>query len=116
MAVDPLVITVEGSHYPGSDIRKHLDEDWTSHLENDNSDAFVLPLAPDRLHKSNASGGRPYGMILTDGCVDGLFSAHAKMPFVAHLNWVFHDAGFPWPSGSRQQWRVLYRLREGLPL
>ena len=113
-AADPLVMTVEGARYPGSNIRNYFDEEWTSHIESDNDNAFVLPLAPDRWHKSNTSGGGPYGMILPDGCVDGLFRAHAEMPFVAYLNWVFRDAGFPWPSGSRQQWRVLHRLREDL--
>lgn len=31
----------------------------------------MLPLAPDRLHKDNVSGGPPYGIVLADGCVDG---------------------------------------------
>jgi hypothetical protein len=33
---------------------------------------FVLPLAPDRLHKDNVSGGPPYGIIVPDGCADRL--------------------------------------------
>ncbi|GAA2379931.1 hypothetical protein GCM10010170_086880 [Dactylosporangium salmoneum] len=42
------------------------------------------------------------------------FVAHAPMPFVGYLNWVFGRGGFPWPSGARQQWRVLHRFRKDL--
>jgi hypothetical protein len=58
----------------------------------------MLPLAPDRLHKDNVSGGPPYGIVLADGCVDGLFVGETTMPFVSYLNWVFRNGGFPWPT------------------
>lgn len=60
----------------------------------------MLPLAPDRLHKDNVSGGPPYGIIVPDGCADGMFAAEATMPFVSYLNWVFSSGGFPRRSAS----------------
>jgi hypothetical protein len=70
----------------------------------------VLPLAPDKFHKQNVSGGGPYGVVLPDACVDGLFSWETTMPFVSYLNWAFSEGGFPLPSGDRNQWRVRHRL------
>lgn len=32
----------------------------------------MLPVAPDRLHKANVSGGDPYGIRLPDGTAEGL--------------------------------------------
>ncbi|MFE3543853.1 hypothetical protein ACFXK0_12875 [Nocardia sp. NPDC059177] len=117
---DPLVIQVEGSHYPGSSIRGYFAEEFGRWRERDAEHPgtrFVLPLAPDRLHKENVSGGGPYGIALPDGCVDGLFSAESTMPFVSYLNWVFDNGGFPWPSGSDAEWRVRHALRQDmLPL
>ncbi|HEU5391725.1 MAG TPA: hypothetical protein VFV73_38085 [Streptosporangiaceae bacterium] len=84
----------------------------------------MLPLAPDKLHKQNASGGPPYGVILPDGCADGLFVGETTMPFVSYLNSVFRQGGFPWPTDSGdwttysgRQWRVWQALtRDLLPL
>ena len=67
---------------------------------------FVLPVAPDRLHKENVSGGQPYGIVLPDACADGLIAGEATMPFVSYLNWVFRNGGSPWPTASDHQWRV----------
>ncbi|GAA4262088.1 hypothetical protein [Dactylosporangium darangshiense] len=115
-AADPLVLDAEGLRY-GEPIRDYYDEIWQAHLEDDRPGLFVLPLAPDRLHKSNTSGGGPYGMILPDGGVEGVFAGEVDMPFVSYLNWVFSHGGFPWPSGNRAQWRVVHRLkRDLLPL
>jgi hypothetical protein len=75
---------------------------------------FVLPLAPDRLHKENVSGGAPYGIVLPDACADGLFVADTTMPFVSYLNWVFRNGGFPWPAGPENQWRVKRALAKDL--
>ncbi|HCU95032.1 MAG TPA: hypothetical protein DHU96_20920 [Actinobacteria bacterium] len=75
---------------------------------------FVLPLAPDRLHKENVSGGPPYGIILPDACVDGLFIGETTMPFVSYLNRVFRNGGFPWPTASDSQWRVKQALAKDL--
>jgi hypothetical protein len=58
---------------------------------------FVLPVSPDMIHKDNVSGGPPYGIILPDGCADGLFVGETTMPFVSYLNWVFRNGGSPGP-------------------
>jgi hypothetical protein len=119
---DPLVIDLEGTRYPTDPIRDYFNDEWTEWTEQQSEDpdgcgSFVLPVAPDRLHKGNISGGGPYGFILPDGCVDGLFSWETTMPFVSYLNWVFGEGGFPWPSGDDNQWRVRHRLvKDLLPL
>jgi hypothetical protein len=118
-AADPLVIEVEGSRYGGEPIRADLDDQWTHWLECRAEDPgtaglFVRPLAPDRLHKDNTSGGAPYGIVVPDGCVDGLFAWETTMPFVSYLNWVFRNGGFPWPSGDDSQRQVRYHLVEDL--
>lgn len=116
---DPLVIEVEGSRYPDyPSIRGYFDDEWEGWREESEERAdvglFVLPLAPDRLHKENVSGGSPYGMVLPDGCVDGLFEAETTTPFVAYLNRVFHHGGFPRWTGSQGERRIKRRLAEDL--
>jgi hypothetical protein len=119
-SADPLVIEVQGSRYPGEPpIREYFDDEWADWQEGqaeavDNGGLFVLPLAPDRFHKDNTSGGPPYGIVLPDGCVDALFSWDTTMPFVSYLNWVFSHGGFPWPSGESSQWKVRHRLVQDL--
>lgn len=121
-AADPLVIEAEGSRYPGEPIQKYFDESHEAWREWDaqspSAGSFVLPLAPDQLHKDNTSGGAPYGIVLPDACVDGLFAADTPMPFVSYLNWVFRNGGFPWPTGSQNQWHVKHALaaKDLLPL
>ncbi|MFE9204574.1 hypothetical protein [Micromonospora sp. NPDC007230] len=121
-SADPLVIELEGSlHADFPSIRDYFADEWNGWRERRAEDAsagvFVLPLAPDRFHKENVSGGSPYGMVLPDGCVDGLFAAETTMPFVSYLNWVFDHGGFPWPTESSSQWRVRRELaRDLLPL
>lgn len=56
---------------------------------------FVLPLASERLHKQNSSGGAPYGIVLPDGCTDGLFAGERRESFVCYLNRVFEYGGLP---------------------
>jgi hypothetical protein len=86
-SADPLMIEVEGSCYPGESIRGYFEEsleawrDWRT--QEPAAGPFVLPLGPDRIHKQNASGGPPYGVVVPDGCVDGLFVSHTTMPFVS---------------------------------
>jgi hypothetical protein len=112
------VIQVEGSHYPGESIRGYFEESldaWTDWSTQDpTAGPFVLPLAPDMLHKQNVSGGSPYGVVVPDGCVDGLFVAETPMPFVSYLNWVFGNGGFPWPTASDAQWKVRHALAKDL--
>jgi len=120
-SADPLVIEAEGSRYAGEPIRGYFEEsheacrEWAA--QDPAAGLFVLPLAPDRLHKENVSGGPPYGVILPDGSADGLFADETTMPFVSYLNWVFSNGGFPWPTASDSQWRVRQALaRDLLPL
>jgi len=118
-SADPLVIEVEGSRYPNApSIRDYFGaelSDWREwNVEDSGAGLFVLPLSPDRLHKENVSGGAPYGIILPDGCVDGLFVGETTMLFVSYLNWVFRNGGFPWPTASESQWRVKQALAKDL--
>jgi len=60
-SADPLVVELEGSRYPNVSLRTYFEEEaeawhgWSAtHPE---AGLFVLPLAPDRLHKDNVSGG-----------------------------------------------------------
>lgn len=120
-AADPLVIEVEGSRLPNSPIRKYFEEDFAAWREwsavDPEVEPFVLPMAPDRFHKDNVSGGAPYGVVLPDGSVDGTFVADTAVPFVAYLNHVFMSGGFPWPTASfTAQTRITQELAEGLLL
>lgn len=109
-SADPLVIELEGSMYPNDAIVDYFSEELSAHEEEPGGDSagpFVLPVAPDRLHKENVSGGSPYGFVLPDGCADGMFSAEVMMPFVSYLQWVFAGGGFPARTGTTEaQWRV----------
>jgi hypothetical protein len=120
-SADPLVIEAEGSRYPGEPIRRHIEdehEQWQERAAQDPAAAlFVLPLAPDRLHKDNVSGGPPYGLILPDRSADGLFAAETPMPFVSYLNQVFSHGGFPGRTFPHNQWQLKQALaRDLLPL
>ncbi|KOV82852.1 hypothetical protein [Nocardia sp. NRRL S-836] len=111
-AADPLVFEVERARSASA----HLEREWADHREAEPGAAglFVLPTAPDMLHKSNTSGGGPYGIVLPDDRADGLFSWETTMPFVSYLNWVFANGGFPWDTGEDGQWAVRYRLGRDL--
>jgi hypothetical protein len=77
------------------------------------------PLAPDRLHKANISGGGPYGVRLPDATAEGLFIAEVALPIVAYLNRVFLDGGFPGPAVGAEKWKVKRALsvrRHGRPV
>lgn len=41
---------------------------------------FELPVAPDRLHKQNVSGGEPYGLVLPDENADGVLAWRVPRP------------------------------------
>lgn len=120
---DPLVLQIEGSHYPDSPIQDFFKSAWEAAREDEKAayperSPIILELAPDRYHKANVSGGAPYGIELPDACADGLFRAEMSMPFVEYLNWVFRRAGFPHITGSStQEWEVTYkRAKDLLPL
>jgi hypothetical protein len=104
------VIEAEGSLYPGEPIRGYFEEsheqwhEWAA--RNPAAGPFVLPLAPDRLHKDNVSGGPPCGLLLPDGSADGLFADETTMPFVSYLNQVFSNGGFPGRTAPDNQWQI----------
>ena len=114
-AADPLVIELEGSSYPGDSIRDHFASEYEYWREGqaesrDGARLFCLPVSPDRLHKNNVSGGGPYGVVVPDGCVDGLWVGETTMPFVTYLNRVFARGGFPGSGVSADAWHHRARL------
>jgi hypothetical protein len=114
---DPLVIEVEGTGYPEASIRDYFDgefEAWQEWSGDGDAGGFVLPVAPDRLHKANVSGGAPYGVRLPDGTAEGLFVGEVAMPFVAYLNLVFRHGGFPASAPGDQQWMIKRALSADL--
>lgn len=115
---DPLVLQVEGLHYPDSSIEDYFAdqwENWRRQPDDANRRPFVLELAPDRLHKSNVSGGAPYGIILPDACTDGFFRGEIGLPFIEYLNSVFRRAGFPYATGGgRAEWEITYQRGQDL--
>jgi hypothetical protein len=116
-SADPLVIELEGAMYPDHSITDYLDDELLGHEESSRPGSlrpFRLPVAPDRLHKENVSGGPPYGFVLPDGCADGVLAAEVSMPFVSYLNWVFSQGGFPVHTGTREEWRIRQLLAADL--
>jgi hypothetical protein len=114
-AADPLVIELEGSKYPDHAIVDYFDDELEAYEEQaEEGEPFVLPLAPDRLHKENISGGSPYGIVLPDGRADGTFDAEETMPFVEYLRWVFAGGGFPVGDGSPEGERIRRELAADL--
>ena len=103
-SADPLIVEIEGSHYPTSDLRSYFSSAYT-HLQkvlpSERRNDFVLPISPDRLHKENVSGGEPYGVIVPDASAEGYFAAERTVPFVSYLIWVFSHGGFPEHTGTR---------------
>lgn len=112
---DPLVVELEGSRYPGDSMRASVEDEvsaWQEErAEDPGTGPFVLPVAPDRLTKDDVSGGAPYGLVVPDGCADGLFVGETTMPFVSYLNGVFAHGGFPWTAVSDDGW---WRVRTAL--
>lgn len=117
-AADPLVIELAGTRYPGVSIRDHYQEefeawkDWSA--DDPGAGGFILPVAPDRLHKANISSDAPYGFRLPDSTAEGLFVGDVAMPFVSYLNWVFRHGGFPGSASGDAQWKVKQGLAAGL--
>ncbi|MFT4225901.1 hypothetical protein [Micropruina sp.] len=115
---DPLVLELEYSRYHDASAQDLYDGEldaWHDSTGDDPSaGCFVLPVAPDRLHKANISGGAPYGLRVPDGCAEGIFVAEVAMPFVDYLNQVFRSGGFPGPVQDEAGWCIRRELAEGL--
>jgi hypothetical protein len=74
-----------------------------------------LPLAPDGLHKSNHSGGDPYGMEIPSSQADALFTDWHRTTFVNYLRIAFRWGGFPgWERYPNRPEKELAHLAEGL--
>ena len=112
-AADPLVLETEGTRYPASNYRDHLEGEFAAWREAPHGAPFSLPVAPDYLHKSNTSGGAPYGVLLPDACADAHLTINGGMGMVPYLRWVFEWGGFPRPTGDREQWTVIHQLTRG---
>ena len=113
-AADPLVVEVAGLRYSGDDVRLYLLDEFEQWHEQPEGKPFSLPVAPDHLHKSNTSGGPPYGVVLPDACADALIISDTATSFVSYLRRVFQAGGFPRWSGSDQQWTITQTLAAGL--
>jgi hypothetical protein len=118
-SADPLVIEIEGSRYSDASIKDYFDAEHRAHERYarerpEDVGLFVLPVAPDCLHKDNVSGGAPYGIIVPDGCADGLFVAETPMPFVTYLNRVFGSGGFPGSGNAMAPWGLRQSLAKDL--
>ena len=115
---DPLVVELEGSRYQGYstlDYWASEREAWQEEsLDAVGSPGFVLPVAPDRLHKANISGGAPYGFRVPDGCADGLFVTDHVGSFVSYLNLVFAHGGFRGFSDGAGVAKIKRALSQGL--
>lgn len=102
LAADPLVVELEGLRYPDSDVRRmYLDEHeaWTENIAFDpNFGDFLLPFAPDRLHKANISGGMPSGVVIGEEGRVVLDSPFQEMGFLDFLNTAFRGYGFLRPD------------------
>lgn len=118
-AADPLVIELEGSQYPDHDITEYFTDELEMHrsVVDHEGGVFQLPVSPDRLHKSNTSGGTPYAILLPDACADATIAMSVHLHFVSYLQWVFEHGGFPRVTDGRDEWRIRQSLaRDLLPL
>jgi hypothetical protein len=115
---DPLVIELEGSRYPDTEITEYFaneHEAWEEEAAHDSTaGSFLLPVSPDRLHKANLSGGQPYGFQIPCSDADGIFATPAEMSFVSYLNFIFENGGFAaWPPGDAME-QLKNRLADGM--
>jgi hypothetical protein len=117
-SADPLVIQLEGSHYPDHTMRAEFEQAWAQWHETTANDGdtepFQLDVAPDQLHKDNVSGGAPYGIRVPDSGADGIFVAETTMTFVSYLNRVFTRGGFPELTGATNERAITAALADGL--
>lgn len=119
------MIDAEGSRHAESrqQFLDDIDNDWNDWREGSRhpyTDLFVFTLAPDKFHKAGDSGGASYGMVVPDGCADGLTAwEEGVTPFVSYLTTVVRCGGFPdyrgrSPDSSRGNRRVTRVLAQDL--
>ena len=106
LVTDPLVVEFEYKSWPFAErdrraARRHFKSEhdsWKFNLkEGGDLGPFALDVAPDALHKTNISGGAPYGVLVPDASVDATFRYDdgALLPFIEYLRLVFRCGGFP---------------------
>lgn len=96
--LDPLVI--DRIWGPSLESLASEREEW---LDDEEDEPWLLPLAPDRFHKANISGGGPYGFTLRSTGIEGAFvwweagsaAGQRTDPFVEYLRLAFRWGGFP---------------------
>lgn len=113
-AADPLVLEVEGTRYPGQDMRAFLADELEMWQEGGDDEPFQLPVAPDALHKDNVSGGPPYGIVLPDAAADGRIVTTDEMFLVDYIRLVLDRGGFPGCSDEDARGSVIASLRADL--
>ncbi len=85
----------------------------------DDDAPFFLPLAPDKFHKENVSGGSPYGIEIPSLAIDApLENERHHTTFVDYLQICFRWGGFPgWARYPERPDGILQNLaRDLLPL
>ena len=112
-AADPLVLEVEGTRYPGEDMRAFLMDEFEQWEQTDEQ-PFQLPVAPDALHKDNVSGGPPYGIVLPDAAADGRIVTADEMAMADYIRLAFDRGGFPGCSDQDSHGAVITSLRADL--
>lgn len=77
---------------------------------------FLMPIAPDALHKGNVSGGEPYGIRLPDPSADApVWNAPRTEPFVEYLRHaILRWGGFPGLEHAASVRPELRALADGL--
>lgn len=113
-AADPFVLQIEGTRYPGHDMRAYLLGEREAWEEYSDGEPFQLPVAPDALHKDNVSGGPPYGIVLPDSGAVGRIVAADEMSFVDYVRLAVDQGGFPGCTNQDREGPVISALRAGL--
>ncbi|MEO1482293.1 MAG: hypothetical protein AAFU77_09330 [Myxococcota bacterium] len=99
--LDPLVVEFECAGYP--DVNPDLERTKARFVEEfghraaHGASPLTIEFAPDYLHKSDTSGGLPYGIVVPDASVDAtiVYRDGMYLSFVEYLREVFRMGGFP---------------------
>ncbi|MEC5385380.1 hypothetical protein VVD49_06570 [Uliginosibacterium sp. H3] len=106
LQTDALVVEFEMSAYthrgPDYDAKSYFEaefEAWNDDVAEygaEETGPFLLPFAPDSLHKINVSGGAPYAIYVPDGSADATCCIDNRdVRFIEYLRNCFACGGFP---------------------